>query len=249
VTPALPTVIVLCYHAVSARWPSELAVSPARLRAQLAMLVRRGYRGATFSQALASPRPGRSLVVTFDDGYRSVLTDAHPILSELGLPATVFVPTDHAGSTAPMSWPGIEQWADGPYASELRCLDWDELRRLAAAGWEIGSHTRSHPRLPELAPSGATAELEGSRAAIEAELQAPCHSLAYPYGATNEDVVARAGAAGYRYAALLGAWPGEERPLAWPRMGVYRADASWRFRLKLSPRVRRLQAATQGIRT
>jgi peptidoglycan/xylan/chitin deacetylase (PgdA/CDA1 family) len=239
---------VLCYHAVSDRWPSELAVSPARLRAQLALLVRRGYRGATFSQALAAPPAQRSLVVTFDDAYRSTLTCAYPILAQLGLPGTVFVPTDHAGSAVPMSWPGIEQWAEGPHAGELHCLDWDELRWLADAGWEIGSHTRSHPRLPELAPHDATAELEGSRAAIEAELRAPCHSLAYPYGAVNEEVVARTGDAGYRYAALLGAWPGKERPLAWPRMGVYRTDASWRFRLKLSPRVRSLQAAAQGVR-
>ena len=247
-TTALPDVVVLCYHAVSDRWPSELAVSSAQLRGQLALLVRRGYRDATFSHALSAPGAGRSLVVTFDDAYRSTLTTAYPILTELGLHATVFVPTDHAGSAEPMAWPGIEQWAGGPHADELHCLDWDELRWLADAGWEIGSHTRSHPRLPDLGESEATAELEGSRAVIEAELRAPCHSLAYPYGAVSDDVVARTGAAGYRYAGLLGAWPGEERPLAWPRMGVYRADASWRFRLKLSPRVRRLQAATQRAR-
>jgi peptidoglycan/xylan/chitin deacetylase (PgdA/CDA1 family) len=243
-----PTVLVLCYHAVSDRWPSELAVSRARLRAQLSLLVRRGYRGATFSQALAAPPARRSLVVTFDDGYRSTLTEAYPILQQLGLPATVFVPTDHAGSSAPMSWPGIQQWAGGPHASELLCLDWDQLRWLAELGWEVGSHTRSHPRLPELAAGDAASELEGSRVAIEAELRAACPSLAYPYGAVSEDVIAWAGAAGYRYAGLLGEWPGEERALAWPRMGVYRTDASWRFRLKLSPRVRSLQAAAQGVR-
>jgi peptidoglycan/xylan/chitin deacetylase (PgdA/CDA1 family) len=245
VRTASPSVVVLCYHAVSAGWPSELAVTPGRLRRQLALLLRRGYRGATFAQALGAPASGPTLVVTFDDAYRSTLTAAHPILAELGLPGTVFVPTDHAGSAAPMSWDGIEDWADSSHADELRCLDWDELRWLAAAGWEVGSHTRSHPRLPVLDPSRAAAELEGSRAAIEEQLHAPCHSLAYPYGAADEHVIARAGAAGYRNGALLGAWPGEERRLAWPRVGVYRADARWRFRLKLSPRVRRLRAAAR----
>ncbi len=241
----LPPVVVLCYHAVSEAWDSELAVTPAHLRCQLGLLARRGYRGATFAHALAAPARGRTLVVTFDDAYRSTLTAAAPVLRELGLPGTVFVPTDFAGRDGPMSWPGIDRWTAGPHRDELRCLDWDELRQLAAAGWEIGSHTCSHPRLPELAPARVAQELGASRAAIEAELRGPCRSLAYPYGAAGESVIAEAGAAGYSFAALLGDWPGRPRVLAWPRLGVYRGDAAWRFRLKLSPRVRGLHAAAR----
>lgn len=235
------SLLVLCYHAVSAAWPSELAVAPERLERQLELLVARGYRGATFGEALADPPGRRTLVVTFDDAYRSTLTHAQPILAALGLPGTMFVPTDHAGRPDPMRWPGIDHWAAGPHAHELRCLDWDELGWLRDRGWEIGSHTRSHPRLTDLPPARVAAELAGSRAAIEDRLRAPCSSLAYPYGAADAAVVEQARAAGYRAAGLLGVGREPPRPLAWPRVGVYRDDAQWRFRAKLSPRMHRLR--------
>ena len=55
------------------------------------------------------------MAITFDDGYRSVLELALPILEELGVPATLFVPTDYIGSERPMSWPGIERWTGGQH--------------------------------------------------------------------------------------------------------------------------------------
>ena len=102
----MPDVLVLCYHGVSERWPSYLAVTPNQMARQLGFLVDRGFRGATFEQAVTSPPARRTLAVTFDDGYRSVMTHALPILERLGLPGTVFVPTDFVGRDGPMSWPG-----------------------------------------------------------------------------------------------------------------------------------------------
>jgi len=101
------------------------------------------------------------VVVTFDDAYRSVLGVSYPILAQLGLPDTVFVPTRFAGRDEPMPWPGIDEWLGGTHERELYPLGWDELRRLGEAGWEIGSHTVSHPKLtqvdePTLAPSCAS---------------------------------------------------------------------------------------------
>src|SRR5215210_3808504 len=102
---AASDVLILCYHAVSRTWPADLSVTPEQLERQLGRLVARGYRGATFTEALARPVRGKVLAVTFDDAYRSVLERAFPILSDLRLPATVFVPTDFAGTERPMSWP------------------------------------------------------------------------------------------------------------------------------------------------
>src|SRR5512132_3022800 len=132
----MPDVLVLCYHAVSDRWGAALSVTPTALRRQLAHLVARGWVGATFTEAVTSPPAARTLAVTFDDGFDSVRTHAAPILDELGLPATVFVPTNWPGRS--MRWPGIEQWADSPFAHELQAMSWDQLRALSARGWEIG---------------------------------------------------------------------------------------------------------------
>ena len=141
--------IVLCYHAVSPTWPAELSVSPEALHAQLSTLLRRGYRGTTFSQAVLHPSRERLLSVTFDDAYASVLTRAFPILDSLGLPGTVFAPTSYIGSAEPMSW---KESAIGAHAipDELLPLSWEGLRELQAHGWEVGSHTRAHPRLTQL---------------------------------------------------------------------------------------------------
>ena len=232
---------MLCYHAVSDRWTSPLAVTTEMLRRQLEVLVRRGYRGATFEQAVAAPPAARTLAVTFDDGYRSMLSHALPVLQGLGLPGTVFVPTDFVGSREPMRWPGIEHWVGGPFEEELVPLSWEELGSLQAAGWEIGSHTRSHPRLSQLADRDLERELVDSRRACEARLGA-CHTIALPYGDGDDRVVAAAGAAGYRAVAGL---PGRgmPAPAGWPRVGVYPVDRPARFAVKVSRPVRRLRGS------
>jgi len=236
--------LVLCYHAVSPTWPAALSVTQDALERQLSSLVRRGYRGATLHDALASEPKGRRVVVTFDDGFRSVLDLAFPVLNRLGLPATLFVVTDHVGMEEPQGWPGVEQWLDGPHRLELDFLTWSELRRLADAGWEIGSHTRTHPRLTELDDHALTEELSGSRARCEEMLDRSCYSLAYPYGTYDNRVVQAASAAGYEAAVTLPRSFARAEPLAWPRVGVYHSDGRMIFAAKVSPAVRALRATT-----
>src|SRR5207244_188323 len=95
--------------------------------------------------------------------YLSVLELAYPILSALGLAATVFAVTDFVDADRPLDWPGIDHWRGGPYDAELRGLTWAQLGQLAASGWEIGSHTRTHPRLTRLADDALERELLESR--------------------------------------------------------------------------------------
>jgi peptidoglycan/xylan/chitin deacetylase (PgdA/CDA1 family) len=233
-------VLVLCYHAVSSTWPARLSIAPDAFERQLALLAKRGYRGATVRRAIEDPPAERTLAVTFDDAYRSVLELARPILDRLGMPASVYVPTAWPDREAPMSWPGIDEWLGGPHEGELGCMSWDELRGLADLGWEVGSHTRTHPRLPELDDAALERELAGSRADCEAGMGSSCDSLAYPYGAVDERVVGAAGQAGYAYAVSLPRGLHRPRPLCWPRVGIYHVDgeSDWRWRLKVSPAVR-----------
>ena len=233
--------LVLCYHAVSERFPAPLSVAPAALRAHLELLARRGYRGVTFSELVAGPPGGRRVAVTFDDAYASVLTLARPILDRLGMPGTVFVPTAFAGTGEPMAWPGIDRWLGTEHEHELVGMSWDGLRALRDGGWEVGSHTRSHPRLTSLDDEALRGELVGSRRACEEELGEPCRSVAYPYGDVDARVAAAAGEAGYETGAALPARQHRETALRWPRVGVYHADDVRRFRLKVSRAVRALR--------
>jgi peptidoglycan/xylan/chitin deacetylase (PgdA/CDA1 family) len=122
-------------------------------------------------------------------------------------------------------------------------MSWDQLGELAEAGWEIGSHTRTHPHLTTLDDETLREELVRSREEVEQRLGRACPTLAYPYGDHDERVVQAAGAAGYTAAGTLPGRLPRPRPLAWPRVGVYRGDDERRFRLKVSRGMRRLRGS------
>ncbi len=239
----MPRAIVLCYHALSADWEADLSTTPELFERQIELLGRRGFRGATFSEVVAAGGRGRLLAVTFDDAYRSVPELARPILDRLGVPATVFAPTDGVEAGGPLRWPGIDQWLGGPHEDELLPMTWQQLRTLADAGWEIGSHTATHPHLTQLDDATLQSELTRSKFACEQRLGRPCPSIAYPYGDVDARVVAATAAAGYQTAAALPRRLNRRGELEWPRIGVYHADDERRFRLKVSPSIRRLRAS------
>jgi len=162
--------LVLCYHAVSDRWRSPLAVTTRSLEAQLGALVRRGYRGALFTEAVTTPTLGKTLVVTFDDAYRSIRELALPVLESLGLPATVFAPTNYLGGGQVATWPLMEHYVRSGGPEELTVMSWEQLAELQARGWEIGSHSLSHPDLTSLDDDSLVAELAESKRLCEERL-------------------------------------------------------------------------------
>jgi peptidoglycan/xylan/chitin deacetylase (PgdA/CDA1 family) len=179
----------------------------------------------------------KTFVVTFDDAYRSVPDLALPVLSELGVPATVFVPTADMDEGSLRIWPGVEEWVGTRWERELTGASWAELERLTAAGWEIGSHTKTHPHLVSLDDESLRRELQGSREDCVAATGLPCRALAYPFGEADSRVAATARAAGYEAATTLADHipppvNGSLDPMLWPRLGVHQQDGSTRLRLK-----------------
>jgi peptidoglycan/xylan/chitin deacetylase (PgdA/CDA1 family) len=235
--------LTLCYHAVSEDWAAPLSVTPQRLQRQLEFLIARAYRCAPFLEVASGRAPGRSVAITFDDAFASVGRLALPILSTLGLTGTVFVPTDYPGSGRPMAWAGLEGWVGTRHEQELECMAWDELRELRDRGWEIGSHTCSHPVLTRLSDSELHDELANSREVCEAELGGRCDALAFPYGDHDERVLRAAAQAGYTVAGTLSGRFIRSSPLRSPRVGIYHQDGAVRFALKLAPLTRRLRAS------
>lgn len=229
--------LVLCYHAVSETWQHRLSIPAPAVERQVRQLLARRFRPARAAD-VAGGR-GRLLHVTFDDAYRSV-ANALPALERLGVPVTVFACSGLVGR--PVAIPELAAEAAASPA-ELATMDWDELAALAERDVEIGSHTVSHPHLPQLDDSELRRELVDSRVELEDRLGRPCRYLAYPFGHEDERVQGAAQAAGYDAAFAL---PGDEsRPnrFALARVGVYPRDGTLRLALKTTGMLRRPAAS------
>ncbi|MFL5859967.1 MAG: polysaccharide deacetylase family protein [Solirubrobacteraceae bacterium] len=233
--------VVLCYHAISPSWSADLSVTPEMFDRQVGHLLRRGWRATTFTDAVLNGSPGRVLAITFDDAFASVKRYAVPILARHGVPATVFAPTAFMDGSSDLEWPGVAHWKQSAFAAELAALGWSDLRELAQAGWEIGSHTCTHPRLTTLDAAALNEELTRSRERCAQELRRPCRSIAYPYGDVDTRVAAAAAAAGYEAGAKLASDLRHQGALRFPRVGIYHPDGWPRFRLKVAGPVRRLR--------
>jgi peptidoglycan/xylan/chitin deacetylase (PgdA/CDA1 family) len=167
---------------------------------------------------------------------------AVPILDRLGVPAAMFAPTSFMGGGHRLVWPGIDHWAAGQHAGELAAMAWSDCRALIARGWEIGSHTVSHPRLTGLNELALSAELSRSREECTEQLGVECRTIAYPYGDVDGRVIAATQAAGYDAAARLSSDLGGTDPYSFPRAGIYRRDSGPRIWLKTARTVRQIRA-------
>jgi peptidoglycan/xylan/chitin deacetylase (PgdA/CDA1 family) len=229
--------VFLGYHSVTEDGPPYLSLKPATFERQLDLLVRAGFRSGTraaLERIAAGERPrGRHAFLTFDDGFADTVTAALPPMSERALTGMVFVLPRHLDSGAPLDWPAVAGEARRR-PQLMRSMDWTALEQLVEAGWEVGSHTVSHPRLPELSDEQLLEELLDSRRAVEARLGS-CEMLAYPFGDWDDRVAAAAVAAGYSFAFTLpfGAQVGATR-MSIPRVTIDDRDTALRFRMKLS---------------
>lgn len=232
--------LVLCYHAVSPSWPSELAVKPEALREQLAALLADGYRPVTFTEAALARGEEKLVAATFDDAFLSVFEHGREVLAELGVPGTLFVPTDFPDSGVPFPLPEAA-WIGTDHESELTCMSWDQVRLLRDGGWEIGSHSCSHPWLTQISDRQLAEEMTRSKAICEEQLGEPTRSIAYPYGNHDDRVVAAAAAAGYETACTVPHRfePFEASSLRFARIDVTRTESPRAFRLRTAARSRR----------
>ena len=227
-------VTVVCYHGISETWPAGTTVTPDALERQLAWFKKRGYTATTLTEALAKPSGERTLAITFDDAHLSVLEKAEPLLSRYGFIATVYAPTDFVDSGDLMGWDGYDIWLDTEHEQELAPMSWDQLGGLKDRGWEVGSHTRTHPRLPGVSDDDQLAdELAGSRARCTEALGVEALTLAYPYGLHDARVREAAASAGYTVAVSLPQKPTTPELLAWPRIGVFQADTTGRLAMRI----------------
>lgn len=179
--------VVLMYHRFGEGAHPSTNIRLEQFEAHLRILSEEGYAVRPLTEILdaldgGKPLPDKTVAITVDDAYRSVLTEAWPRLREKGYPMTLFVATDAIDS-------GLKGY-----------MSWDEIRTLRDAGVIIGSQTASHPHMPTLTPDAVRQEIETSQARFRAELGRAPALFAYPYGEASSAVIKAIGDAGFSHA-------------------------------------------------
>ena len=192
---------VLTYHRISSRLPAgETVISPAMFSQQMEYLAEQGYTTLSMDELVATmqgtqPLPQKPVVLTFDDGWSSVLT-AVPILNKHSFKASFWIITKF-----------LHETENGTR------LDYADIKKLAEnPRFDIQSHSTTHPwdhprstllswvegRTPGKGPADVRHELAESKRVLEMTLRRPVDYFAWPQGFYNEEMLQMAKDAGYK---------------------------------------------------
>jgi peptidoglycan/xylan/chitin deacetylase (PgdA/CDA1 family) len=184
---------ILMYHVIApapagAAFP-RLFVEPTDFAAQMHWLELHGFHAVTLRHVYdywlrGTPLPARPVVISFDDGTMGQETHALPVLESLRWPAVLNLKLDalHSRYTLP-AW---------------------RVRHMLAAGWELDSHTITHPDLTHVDDARLWREVHDSRVELQREFHVPVDFFCYPSGRYDAHVIAAVRAAGYLGATTTG---------------------------------------------
>lgn len=223
---------ILVYHRFGPAVTDDMTVTTPVFEGQLRTLHERGYHVVSLHDLVAALRdsqaapPDRGVVLTVDDGHRTVYTDLFPLIQRLRIPVTLFI------------YPSAI--SNASYA-----LTWEQLAEMKASGLiDVQSHTFWHPNFnverrrlaPEAYRRFVHDQLTRSKEILEQHLGGKVDLLAWPFGIYDADLMQWAGATGYAAAFSIErrAVTRAENPMALPRYIVTDADRGARFEALLS---------------
>ncbi len=168
-------VLSLVLHDIGGEVFSGINVPQEALQKLVLKVQRSGFKLCSVRDYWQAKDKDNLIICTFDDGYLGVAEYGLPIFSTCGFSATVFVITNQIGLTN--SW----NFKDPVIRKHL---DMSSLKKLCTAGWEIGSHGKTHQNLLRLTGLEMVEEIEGAKALLQKNF-GEIESFAYPYGAHN----------------------------------------------------------------
>jgi len=228
--------LILRYHSVGDKRRHEVNVKMWAFKEQMRYLVKNysimPLKGAINALYGKEGVKKCTVVITFDDGYRDNYYQAFGVLRNLAIPATIFLVAEYIGTDRILSHDAY----DNPENNRL--LSWGQVREMAKAGIDFGSHTLSHANLACLGIAKER-EIQESKRIIEKELKKEVWAISYPFGLINnfdleaKEIVKRAG-----YLCGLTAMNGVNNEktdiFALRRIGIEASDNMFTFKAKLN---------------
>ncbi len=193
---------ILMYHMVRERLPrgrfNKLRVAPREFERQLRWLCDNGWRFAFLSELDGRAHEPKTVVLTFDDGYRDNYTTAHPLLLKYGAKATLFLVVDRFDR----DWSTTKKahHDSGELMREPKLSDAEVREMLDSGAWELGAHTFTHALLPGLDADAKRHEIGDAKTELETVFETSVSSFAYPFGIFGDDDGDVVASSDYRHA-------------------------------------------------
>lgn len=225
---------ILMYHRIGYQPGDGIVVSPELFEKQLLFLKENNYQTislATWHKSTTQGKklPDKSIILTFDDGYKDNWEQAAPLLKKYGFSATVFMVAGQIGKEN--NWDAVPPRRGAPLMSI------EELKGWMDQGGEVGSHGMSHANITLADPTTLRYEIQKSKEILETSLEAPVDFFCYPYGFLNVNVKKELELIGYQ-GALAILFNAKWSNLDWfaiPRIKISERDQIFKFRWKVSP--------------
>ncbi|GEM_PF-977886 len=219
----------LCYHQVEPKASGKFSLSTEKFRAQLQYLKNHNFVSLNSDDLeniylKGSPMPANAILITFDDGYKTVFDYALPIMQEFGFKGVVCIYPSFIGAGKAMSW--------------------QQLKRLLELGWSVESHSMTHANLASKADQPMAEEeffkkeIVAPKQIIETKLGNHVKFMVWPYGCYTTRTIEAAKKAGYIGALTVdgGATGKTESPFQIKRQVVYASDDMNKFLIRLGMR-------------
>jgi peptidoglycan/xylan/chitin deacetylase (PgdA/CDA1 family) len=188
--PGIITVPIILYHHINVPVTNlRFYVTHELFDEQLELLSEQGYTTISTQTLVAAitkgaDLPPRPIIITFDDGNIDTYTTAFPIMKKYGFTGVIYIVGSYVGA---------EQYMTA-----------DQIKEMAAAGWEVGSHSMTHSDLTLIDPEKARYEIVNSKKHLEKMLGVPVNTIAYPFGNSTASLNDYAYGAGYIAGMSLG---------------------------------------------
>ena len=213
------------YHSIMDNHDKSVSINSFEIQMKLMKIM--GYQTINFS-ALNRNLRKKSFIITFDDGYENLITNAFPILNKLGFSATCFIVTNMLNQ--------YNMWDENrDDYKKMKLMNRDHIYKWVSSGFEIGSHTKDHLDLTSLHIDKKKEQIIDSKKFIEEDLDIKLTSFAYPFGSFDDETI-KIVKQNYEYAVTTK--PSKYNPskfdnMKLPRISINNKTSIFKFLLKI----------------